>query len=640
MPERHPGVVRRAGGEEAPGPLAVPEAPLLLLEEPEGDHDVGEHLGSARVGADSRGDLSGVGAVADGGEEVELEGREEGARRLPGAQQRVELLGEEAGPGPAEKDHPDLRPVGGRLGAERRRVGVPVGRERLAAGDVLLDDLRRALGRDLRVPPPVGLDGDVRPPVADADAAAGGHEDPAVEPGRRALRLDLLQERLAAGGGAARDPGPLLLRADEDVLFEDLLDHGAALLPTAGEYPDPGGKPGRFARGLRRYDVEGPGARRRRAPRKAIEQENHDGRPSSSPYRLGRIELRNRIVMAPMTRCRCPGNTPGEIVATYYRQRAGAGLIVTEGTSPSPGGLGYPRIPGIFRADQIEGWRKVADAVHDAGGRIFLQLMQTGRVGHPDNLPAGAELLAPSAVAAVGEIWTDTKGMQPHPAPRAMTSAEVSTAVDDFAKAAANAVEAGLDGVEIHGANGYLVDQFLNPGSNRRDDEWGGDAARRNRFAVEVARACSASIGGDRVGIRLSPYGVFNDLAPFDGLEEQYASLAKELAAVGIVYVHLVDHSPMGAPKPAESTVTAIREAFGGPLVVSGGYDRARAEADLASGRGHLVAFGRPFLSNPDLVERLRSGAPLAAPDPASFYTPGPAGYTDYPALSKVEATA
>jgi len=353
-----------------------------------------------------------------------------------------------------------------------------------------------------------------------------------------------------------------------------------------------------------------------------------------SPYRLGRIELPNRIVMSPMTRNRSIGNAPNELVATYYRQRAGAGLIVTEGTSPSPNGLGYPRIPGLFRPDQVAGWKAVAEAVHGAGGRIFAQLMHTGRIGHPENLPAGAEVVAPSAVAARGEIWTDTKRLQPHPTPRALSSEEVAATVAEFARAAANAVEAGLDGVEIHGANGYLVDQFLNPTANRRDDAWGGDAERRNRFAVEVAEACAAAIGADRVGIRLSPYGVFNDLAPFDGIEEQYAALARELAAVGVTYVHLVDHSAMGAPQPAESTVTAIRQAFGGTFIVSGGYDRARAEADLAAGRGDLVGFGRPFISNPDLPERLRTGAPLADPDPVTFYTPGTKGYVDYPALA------
>jgi N-ethylmaleimide reductase len=356
-----------------------------------------------------------------------------------------------------------------------------------------------------------------------------------------------------------------------------------------------------------------------------------------SPYRLGRIELRNRIVMAPMTRNRSIGNVPGEPVATYYGQRAGAGLIVSEGVSPSPDGLGYPRIPGVFSSDQIAGWRRVAEAVHAHGGRIFMQLMHTGRIGHSENLPAGAELLAPSAVAAAGEIWTDAKGLQPHPRPRAMTVEEIVATIDLFAKGAANAVEAGLDGVEIHGANGYLVDQFLNPKANRREDEWGGDPSGRNRFAVEVARGAAKAIGADRVGIRLSPYGVFNDLSSFDGLEGQYAALARELAAIGIAYVHVVDHSAMGAPKPEESTVTAIREAFGGTIVLSGGYDRARAEADLTSGRGQLVAFGRPFISNPDLPERLRSGAVLAAPDPATFYTPGAAGYVDYPVVGETK---
>ncbi|MCK6459213.1 MAG: alkene reductase [Planctomycetes bacterium] len=353
-----------------------------------------------------------------------------------------------------------------------------------------------------------------------------------------------------------------------------------------------------------------------------------------SPCTLGPLTLPNRIVMSPMTRNRSPGNVPGPIVATYYAQRAGAGLIVTEGTSPSPNGLGYPRIPGVFSREQVKGWKAVADAVHGKGGRIFLQMMHTGRIGHPLNLPKGAEVVAPSAVAAAGQMYTDAKGPQPHPVPRAMTEADIRKAVEEFVTGARNAREAGLDGVELHSANGYLLEQFLNPGSNRRTDGYGGSIEGRCRFVLEVAAAVAKAVGKDRVGIRLSPYGVFNDIAPFPEVEPQYELLAKRLGELGLVYLHVVDHSAMGAPKPEESTVTKMRTAFKGTIVLSGGYDKERAERDLAAGRGHLVAFGRPFIANPDLPERLRTGAKLAAPDMNTFYTPGEKGYTDYPALN------
>jgi N-ethylmaleimide reductase len=351
------------------------------------------------------------------------------------------------------------------------------------------------------------------------------------------------------------------------------------------------------------------------------------------PFQLGPLTLANRTVMAPMTRSRAIGNLPNALMAEYYGQRAGAGLIVTEGTAPSPDGLGYARIPGLFDAEQVAGWRLVTDAVHARGGKIFVQLMHTGRVGHPDNLPAGARIVAPSAVAAKGEMYTDGGGNQPQPTPEAMSRYDVQAAVAEFAQAARNAIEAGFDGVELHGANGYLIDQFLNPAANQRSDAYGGSWEARNRFAVEVTAAVAEAIGPERTGIRLSPYGVFNDQIIFDEIEAQYTALARELSALKIAYVHLVDHSAMGAPKPEHSTVVAIREAFAGALILSGGYDRDRAQADLDGGLGDLIAFGRPFLANPDLVERLRAGAELNQPDYGSLYTPGEKGYTDYPTL-------
>jgi len=351
-----------------------------------------------------------------------------------------------------------------------------------------------------------------------------------------------------------------------------------------------------------------------------------------APATLGPLPLRNHLVMAPMTRSRAGlGATPNALMAEYYGQRATAGLIVTEGTSPSPNGTGYPRIPGLWSKDQVAGWKLVTDAVHAGGGRIVVQLMHTGRVGHPLNLPAGAEVLAPSAVAAPGQMYTDAQGMQPHPVPRAMTDAEVRAAIEEHVTASRNAVAAGFDGVELHGANGYLMEQFISPDTNRRSDAWGGSIEKRLAFVLEVARQVAAAIGGARVGIRLSPYGVNAGMVAYPEIDETYQKLVPALAATGIQYVHLVDHSAMGAPPVPAALKLALRKAWPRTFILAGGFDRDGAEAALKEGRADLVAFGRPLLANPDLVERLRRGLPLNPPDFASFYTPGPKGYTDYP---------
>ncbi len=352
-----------------------------------------------------------------------------------------------------------------------------------------------------------------------------------------------------------------------------------------------------------------------------------------STYRLGDLGLPNRIVMSPLTRSRAINNIPNNLMATYYEQRAAAGLIITEGTAPSPNGLGYPRIPGAYSDAQVAGWKTVTDRVHAAGGRIFLQLMHVGRVGHPNNLPSGAELVAPSALAAPGEMYTDQAGPQPHPTPRAMSEQDIHAAVEEYVRSAHRAIEAGFDGVELHGANGYLIEQFLNPGTNQRSDAYGGDIAGRNRFAIEVAEAVVEAIGGGRTGIRVSPYGVFNGISVHDELDAQYGALAEALDRVGLVYVHTVDHSAMGAPEVPSAIKTLIRDRFSRAIILSGGYDKQRAEVDLTEGLGDLVAFGRPFIANPDLVERLAADAELATPNPDLFYTPGPEGYTDYPRL-------
>lgn len=352
------------------------------------------------------------------------------------------------------------------------------------------------------------------------------------------------------------------------------------------------------------------------------------------PFSLGRWTLKNRVVMAPMTRSRSPNGVPLDIVATYYAQRAEAGLIVTEGTAPCPDGLGYCNIPGLWSAEHVKAWRRVTDAVHAEGSAIFMQLMHSGRIGHELNLPAGGRVLAPSAVAAPGTMFTLQKGPQPFPVPVEMTAADIERALSEFESSAALAIEAGFDGIELHGANGYLIDEFLNLVSNKRTDEWGGSIENRARFAVEVARRTAARIGADRVGIRLSPYGVFNGMSSEGDVDHEalFAHLANAFSELGLVYVHVADHSSMGAPPVAPSVKAAIRKGFRGTYILSGGYDAARANADLIEGKGDLVAFGRPFISNPRLVSKLRSGAPLRAADPSTFYSPaGPEGYIDYP---------
>ena len=349
---------------------------------------------------------------------------------------------------------------------------------------------------------------------------------------------------------------------------------------------------------------------------------------------LGTLTLQNRLVMAPMTRNRATNNIPNDLMAQYYGQRASAGLIITEGTSPSPNGLGYPRIPGMFSAAQVAGWKRVTDAVHARGAKIFIQLMHCGRIGHILNLPAGARILAPSAVVATGEMYTDAEGLKPHPVPQAMSEADIKTAIGEFAQAAKNALASGFDGVELHSANGYLLEQFIRPNSNQRTDRYGGAIENRARFVLEVADAVTGAIGKDKVGIRLSPFGVFNDMPLYGAVEADYTYLAQQLNERGLAYIHLVDHSSMGAPPVPDSMKATFRSTFKGALILSGGYDAARSESDLAAGRGDLIAVGRPFLANPDLVARWKTGAALNAPDMNTFYTPGPKGYIDYPELS------
>ncbi|MBX3020093.1 MAG: alkene reductase [Bdellovibrionales bacterium] len=348
------------------------------------------------------------------------------------------------------------------------------------------------------------------------------------------------------------------------------------------------------------------------------------------PATLGSLQLRNRVVMAPMTRSRAINNLPNDMMAQYYASRASAGLLITEGTSPSPNGLGYARIPGLFNDAQAQAWKLVTDAVHQGGGRIFVQLMHTGRVSHPANMPPGSKILAPASVPLEGKMWTDLEGMQPYPLAHAMTEKEVRGTIAEFIHSAELAVRAGFDGVELHAANGYLLEQFLNPITNQRTDDWGGADENRMRFVLEVAKGVAAKIGASRVGIRVSPYGNAQGLGAFEGIDEFYGELARRLSAMGLAYIHVVDHSGMGAPAVSAEVKRAIRAGFQGAYILSGNYSSETAEQDLAAGLGDMVAFGRPFIANPDLVRRMREQIPLAVPDQTKLYTPGPEGYIDY----------
>ncbi|MFI1743647.1 alkene reductase [Thalassobellus sediminis] len=350
-------------------------------------------------------------------------------------------------------------------------------------------------------------------------------------------------------------------------------------------------------------------------------------------FKLGEnTKLKNRIVMAPLTRCRAINNIPNELMATYYKQRAGAGLIISEGTSPSPNGLGYPRIPGAFTDAQIKGWKTIADAVHEADGKIFVQLMHTGRITAKANMPEGTVTLAPSSLQAAGEMFTET-GMVPHETPRAMTHEEIKTAENEYVLSAKRLInEAGIDGIELHAANGYLMNQFINPKSNQREDEYGGSIENRTRFVLEIARKIAYEIGGDKVGIRFSPYGAFNDmLSDYDELEDTFIYLSKELAKIEVAYIHIVDQRvAFGAPDFTTDIKKIIKENFKG-IIISGGDVNTleKAETILDSGLD-LVYVGRPFISNPNFVEKLKNNEELVSPDMNTFYSPDAVGYTDY----------
>ena len=361
------------------------------------------------------------------------------------------------------------------------------------------------------------------------------------------------------------------------------------------------------------------------------------------PVRAGDLHLPNRIVMAPLTRNRAPGALPTPLMAEYYAQRASAGLLITEATAISAQGQGYADVPGLYGSEQLDGWKRVTDAVHGRGGRIVVQLWHVGRVSHVDLQPDGQAPVAPSAIAAKTKTYVITDGVGHFVAtsePRALDASELPGIVHDYRHAARHSVTtAGFDGVEVHGANGYLLDQFLKTGSNRRSDDYGGSIENRARLLLEVMRAVTGEIGGGRTGLRISPVTPANDVVD-DNPQALFAYVMRELAPLKLAYLHIIEGATGGPraiadrPFDYDAMRRVYRDAGGkGAWMVNNGYDKALAEQSLAHG-ADLVAFGRPYIANPDLVERLRQNAPLNTPDQKTFYGGGAKGYTDYPALA------
>jgi 2,4-dienoyl-CoA reductase-like NADH-dependent reductase (Old Yellow Enzyme family) len=344
------------------------------------------------------------------------------------------------------------------------------------------------------------------------------------------------------------------------------------------------------------------------------------------PVRVGRYTLPNRLVMAPMTRSRAQlDGTPGELAAEYYSQRAGLGLIVTEGTQPSDDGQGYLATPGIYTPAHIAGWQKVIRAVHDKGGRVFIQIMHAGRMSHPDNTPHHRQAVAPSAIAPGAQMFTAT-GMKDIPAPRALTGDEVRQTVLDLRHSARAAIEAGADGVEIHGANSYLIQQFIAPSANTRSDEYGGSIANRARFAIDVATAIAGEIGAGKTAIRLSPGFTMNGIDEGPEGPDLYRYLIADLDKLGLAYVHVLHTG-------GERLVADIRKLWKQSLILNRpGRPRDQVGADVALGLADLEAYGQMVLANPDFVARLKAGAPMNEADRATFFGGAARGYTDYPA--------
>ncbi|MGE8566667.1 MAG: alkene reductase [Achromobacter sp.] len=351
------------------------------------------------------------------------------------------------------------------------------------------------------------------------------------------------------------------------------------------------------------------------------------------PYQLGPLTLSNRIVMAPLTRNRAEaGFVPSQFAATYYGQRASAGLLIAEATQISRQGQGYQDTPGIYTPAQIEGWRQVTQAVHAKGGKIFLQLWHVGRVSHVDLQENGAAPVAPSAIRAETKTFVNN-GFEPVSAPRALALDELPGIVNDFRQAAANAIAAGFDGVEIHGANGYLLEQFAKDGANLRDDAYGGSVQNRARLLLEVTQAVADEIGAERTGVRISPVSPANGISCSDP-QAQFDYIADQLNALGVVYLHVVEGATGGPRDVAPFDYGSLRRRFTNTYIANNGYGLDLAATQLAQGHADLFAFGRPFIANPDLVQRLKTGAPLAQLNPATLYGGGAQGYIDYPALA------
>jgi len=353
-----------------------------------------------------------------------------------------------------------------------------------------------------------------------------------------------------------------------------------------------------------------------------------------TPIQLGPYSLPNRVVMAPLTRNRAvEGNVPGTLNATYYAQRAGAGLIITEASQIAPQGLGYPQTPGIYSPEQVEGWKLITEAVHSHGGHIFLQLWHVGRISHPDLQPGGALPVAPSAIAPIGEASTYT-GPKPFVTPRALETAEIPGLIELYRSAAQNALTAGFDGVEVHSANGYLLDQFLQDSTNQREDIYGGSFENRSRLLLEVIEAVTSVWGAERVGVRLSPSGVFNDMADSNP-QALFTYVVNALNRFGLAYLHLVEPraSEDAVGQNADLTCAYFRSIFQGLIISAGGYDRELAETAIAREDADLIAFGRWYISNPDLVERFALNVRLNPYDRSTFYGGDEKGYTDYPTL-------
>ena len=363
------------------------------------------------------------------------------------------------------------------------------------------------------------------------------------------------------------------------------------------------------------------------------------------PLNVGDITIGNRIIMAPLTRMRSfqPGNIPQRINADYYAQRAGAGLIISEATQISQQGQGYPATPGIHSPEQVEGWRHVTNAVHAKGGKIFLQLWHVGRISHSSHQPHGGLPVAPSAIKPTGKVFTADWKQADYETPHALEIDEIKAIIDDFRKAAENAKLAGFDGVEVHGANGYLLDQFLQDGSNKRQDAYGGSVENRARLLLEIVDIVTQTWGKGRVGVRLSPYGTFNDMSDSDPVA-LFSHVLGQLNTRQIAYVHMIEPRATSAggsdavAQDAPSTSALFRAAFDGVFISAGGYTPESAAATVEGGQADAVAFGRLFISNPDLPERIRAGAPLTPYHRATFYGGGEKGYTDYPFLNQEAA--